>query len=188
MVAVEIDDLLLFGDAAHSSKMDELQRRFVFGKVEKIDERGVNFNGRRLKRFGDVVIVDTKAFVEERLEGAELPKERMKQKNDRLTEDEVSLVRGVWLTVPAERGGLMRQQPPHFSRQSSNPPTQRFASRGSTSKGCDGDLSPMPLGQMRVVERRREAICSSRLTSPCLKARRQSVICCVGKAVSYADQ
>lgn len=41
MVAVEIDDLLMFGDAAHSSKMDELQRRFVFGKVEKIDERGV---------------------------------------------------------------------------------------------------------------------------------------------------
>lgn len=105
MAAAEINDLLMFGDAVHSSKMDELQRRFVFGKVEKIDERGVDLNGRRVKRFGDVATVDTKAFVEERLEGVELPKERMKQKNDRLTE-------GAWLTVPAERGGLMRQQPP----------------------------------------------------------------------------
>ena len=93
MVAVEIDDLLMFGDAVHDEKMKKLQQKFTFGKIEKIDEKGVNFNGRRLKRKGDTLFVDMKAFVEERMETIELDKERAKLKSAPLTEEEVSLVR-----------------------------------------------------------------------------------------------
>lgn len=128
------------------------------------------FNGRRLKRFGDVVIVDTKAFVEERLEGAELPKERMKQKNGRLTDDDQFSEKGVWLTVPAGRGGLMRRQPALFSSVKQSSDVALRIQRIDEQRMRWGLISPMPLGQMRKVERRKEAICSSRLTSPCLKA------------------
>ena len=38
MIAVEIDDLLMFGDALHDEKMAQLQRRFTFGKIEPLDE------------------------------------------------------------------------------------------------------------------------------------------------------
>jgi len=93
MVAVEIDDLLMFGDAVHDEKMKKLQQKFTFGKIEKIDEKGVNFNGRRLKRKGDTLFVDMKAFMEERMETIELDKERAKLKSATLTEEEVSLVR-----------------------------------------------------------------------------------------------
>eukprot|EP00435_Cladocopium_sp_Y103_P063446 s1441_g25.t1 len=93
MVAVEIDDLLMFGDSVHEEKMQQLQQRFTFGKLQAIDEHGVNFNGRRLRRKGNTIEIDMKAFIEERLEGVELSKERAKQKEERLTEEETSSVR-----------------------------------------------------------------------------------------------
>ena len=93
MVAVEVDDLLMFGDEVHEGKMKQLQKRFVFGKIEPIGEDGVNFNGRRLRQQGDTILIDMKAFVEERMDLVEIPKERMKQKDQRLTEEETNLVR-----------------------------------------------------------------------------------------------
>lgn len=93
MIAVEIDDLLMFGDDVHLRKVEELKRRFAFGKLEKLDEKGVNFNGRRLRREGDTMFIDMKAFVEERLEGVELSKERMKMRSEKVTEDEMGLIR-----------------------------------------------------------------------------------------------
>ena len=93
MVAVEVDDLLMFGDEVHKDKMEQLQKRFVFGKIEPLGEDGVNFNGRRLRQQGDTILIDMKAFVEERMDLIEIPKERMKQKDQRLTEEETNLVR-----------------------------------------------------------------------------------------------
>ena len=93
MIAVEIDDLLMFGDDVHLRKVEELKKRFTFGKLEKLDEKGVNFNGRRLRREGDTMLIDMKAFVEERLEGVELSKERMKMRSEKVTEDEMGLIR-----------------------------------------------------------------------------------------------
>ena len=95
MVAVEIDDLLMFGGNVHKQKMAQLQERFTFGKVEVLDEKGVNFNGRRPKRFGNVVTIDMKAFVEERLEKVPLDPKRLKERQDKLTEEEGGLVRKV---------------------------------------------------------------------------------------------
>ena len=62
MIVVEIDDLLMFGDDVHQAKVETLKKRFTFGKLEKLDEKGVNFNGRRLKREGNTVFIDMKAF------------------------------------------------------------------------------------------------------------------------------
>ena len=56
-------------------------------------EKGVNFNGRRLRRVGQTILVDMKAFVEERLEKASLEPQRLKQKEEKLTPEEIGLVR-----------------------------------------------------------------------------------------------
>eukprot|EP00435_Cladocopium_sp_Y103_P069917 s238_g34.t1 len=73
--------------------MQQLQKRFTFGKIEHLDDKGVNFNGRRLRRIGQTILVDMKAFVEERLEKVPLEPQRLKQKNEKLTEEEIGLVR-----------------------------------------------------------------------------------------------
>ncbi len=93
MVAVEIDDLLMFGDHRHEGKMKKLQSHFVFGKVEPVDEKGVNFNGRRLRCIDGNILIDMKAFVEERMEEVPLMKERMKMKKEKLNESEIAEVR-----------------------------------------------------------------------------------------------
>lgn len=95
MLAIEVDDLLMFGDAVHEEKMKRLQQRFVFGKIEPLSEVCVNFNGRRLKQVGGEVQIDMKAFVEERLEEVPLSKERKRQKKEKINEDERSKVRSV---------------------------------------------------------------------------------------------
>ena len=93
LLAIEVDDLLMFGDEVHEECMARLQKRFTFGKIEVIDEEGVNFNGRRLRKIGEDILIDMKAFLEERLKPVELDKERLKQKEERLTEAETSMVR-----------------------------------------------------------------------------------------------
>lgn len=93
MLAIEVDDLLMFGDEEHERRMRLLQQRFTFGKIEEIDERGVNFNGRRLRQVGEDVLIDMKAFIEEGLHPVKLDAKRAKQKESRLTEEEVSSVR-----------------------------------------------------------------------------------------------
>lgn len=93
MLAVEVDDLLMFGDEEHEKKMQELQRRFTFGKIEELGEKGVGFNGRRLKKIGSDIRIDMQAFVEERLHPVELEPGREKQKQEAITEEERSKVR-----------------------------------------------------------------------------------------------
>lgn len=95
ILAIEVDDLLMFGDDEHEKCMQLLQKRFTFGKIEEIDSKGVNFNGRRLRQVGEDILVDMKAFVEERLQVVELDKRRIKQRDAKLTEEETSRVRSV---------------------------------------------------------------------------------------------
>ncbi len=93
LLAIEVDDLLMFGDEEHEKRMEKLQKRFTFGKLEEIGEEGVNFNGRRLRRKNGELLVDMKAFVEERLMTVDLDAERMKQRSDKISEEERSKVR-----------------------------------------------------------------------------------------------
>ena len=71
------------------------QKRFTFGKLQDIDEQGVNFNGRRLRKVHDDILVDMKAFVEERMKTVQLSKERQKERMAKITEEERGRVRSV---------------------------------------------------------------------------------------------
>ena len=93
LLAVEVDDLLMFGGPQHEECMQKLQRRLTFGKIENINEKGVNFNGRRLRKVGGDILIDMKAFIEERMQPVELDAKRLKQKDSKLTEEEVTKVR-----------------------------------------------------------------------------------------------
>ena len=93
VLAVEVDDLLMFGGSEHSKRMEQLQKRFTFGKIEEIDEKGVNFNGRRIRQVEGDVLIDMKAFVEERLQPVSIEGERAKQKEEPITEEERGKVR-----------------------------------------------------------------------------------------------
>ena len=93
MMAIEVDDLLMFGDEVHDEKMGKLQKRFAFGKIQEIGSEGVGFNGRRLRRRGEEILVDMKAFVEERLHPVELDAARMMQRKELITEEERGKVR-----------------------------------------------------------------------------------------------
>ena len=93
MIAVEVDDLLMFGDGVHEEKMSKLQERFTFGKIVDLNAEGSSFNGRRLRKIGDEVHIDMKAFVEERLQPVKLDPERAKLKKEAITEEERTMVR-----------------------------------------------------------------------------------------------
>ena len=88
VLAIEVDDILMFGDELHDEKMSKLQKRFTFGKLQDIDEQGVNFNGRRLRKVHEDILVDMKAFIEERMKTVELSKERQKERKAQITEEE----------------------------------------------------------------------------------------------------
>ena len=63
IIAVEVDDLLMCDDSVHDERMKQLQERFTFGKLEELNEKGVSFNGRRLKQIGKEMRIDMKAFI-----------------------------------------------------------------------------------------------------------------------------
>ena len=67
IIAVEVDDLLMFDDSVYDEQMKQLQERFTFGKLEELNEKGVSINGRRLKQVGKEMRIDMKAFIQERL-------------------------------------------------------------------------------------------------------------------------
>ena len=83
------DDLLTMGDEFHFSKMEELQRRFKFGKFKFLDEeeKGVSFNGKRLRVEKDgTFLIDMQKFVEERLKEVPLQAGRAGQKEKDATD------------------------------------------------------------------------------------------------------
>ena len=96
MVAIEIDDLFMVGHQMHQEKIQELQRRFVFGKFVTLKEtpQGAAFNGRRVQQMPDGEIrIDMQKFVEERLQEIALEKGRASQKKELATEKVVALAR-----------------------------------------------------------------------------------------------
>ena len=96
LVIVEVDDLLTLGDEFHFQKMEELQTRFKFGKFKYLEEeeKGVSFNGRRLRKTEDgTYLIDMQKFVEERMKEVPLEVGRAKQKEAAATESERSAAR-----------------------------------------------------------------------------------------------
>ena len=106
---VKVDDLLTMGDELHFQKMEELQKRFKFGKFKFLDEeqKGVSFNGRRLRMLEDgTYLVDMQKFVEERLREVNLAVGRASQKDEDATDAEKTEARALVgaLTWAAKEG------------------------------------------------------------------------------------
>ena len=85
----------MMGQKEHDRKMEDLQRRFRFGKMENVDEKGVGFNGRRLRMEKGRVLIDMEKFVSERMEEIVVSAERRKQADQPLTSEETSMARSV---------------------------------------------------------------------------------------------
>ena len=98
MIAIEVDDLFMVGHAEHIKKMDDLRKRFVFGKFVTLKQvpEGAAFNGRRVKQLQNGEFqIDMQKFVEERLHEVVLDKGRVSQKKADATPQEVSAARTV---------------------------------------------------------------------------------------------
>ncbi|CAE8633673.1 unnamed protein product, partial [Polarella glacialis] len=77
LIVVEIDDLFTVGHEEHKARLDQLSKRFKFGKYRSIhgESDGTSFNGRRIRQKLDYGFeVDMSKFVKARLSTVNLPK------------------------------------------------------------------------------------------------------------------
>ena len=87
----------MVGNWRHQLRVQELKKKYTFGKwvVLKEEPEGAMFNGRRIRQLSSGEFqVDMEKFVLERLEEIPISKERLKDKNAVVTEEERSLARG----------------------------------------------------------------------------------------------
>lgn len=92
-IAIEVDDLFTVGTAEHHQKMEELQRKFTFGKYVKLKDeaKGASFNGRRIRQEASGEFkVDMQKFIQERLKKVELKKGRASDKKAEADEEEIA--------------------------------------------------------------------------------------------------
>ena len=97
-IAIEVDDLFTVGTAEHHRKMEELQRKFTFGKYMKLKDeaKGASFNGRRIRQEASGEFkVDMQKFIQERLKKVELKKGRASDKKAEADEEEIAQSRAV---------------------------------------------------------------------------------------------
>ena len=182
MIAVEIDDLLMFGDEVHEEKVEALQQRFSFGKLQSLDEKGVNFNGRRLRKIGSTVEVDMKAFVEERLANMRLAELGRQRRTARCSSS------GVVVFFNDERHEDRRR---HRAEQNSGKAERhlqslRWRPRQSQRNVSAGVWSQLHHGRMREEERPKGVTCLSPTTRICWRGNEPFAICYIGRAESSA--
>jgi len=97
-VAVEVDDLFMVGHQHHWRKMEELRKKYTFGKwvwLRQADQ-GCAFNGRRIRQTPENgYLVDMQKFIEERLSPVKLDPGRASKKKEEATEEEVAAMRAL---------------------------------------------------------------------------------------------
>lgn len=97
-IAIEVDDLFMVGSEERQRRVQRLKERFVFGKwvLLRDEPQGAMFNGRRLMQRADGGFeIDMEKFVLERLNEIPVARERARQKEEKVTEEERSQARGV---------------------------------------------------------------------------------------------
>eukprot|EP00435_Cladocopium_sp_Y103_P050345 s671_g15.t1 len=96
IIVVEVDDLFMVGNTLHQKRVQELKKKFTFGKWVRLKDEaeGAMFNGRRLRQLptGEFQ-VDMEKFVLERLHEIPVAKERLREKGQAATEQEKSQAR-----------------------------------------------------------------------------------------------
>ena len=91
LVVVEVDDLLCMGGDTYFQIIEQLRKKFTFGKFVFLNESpaGVSFNGRRLKSDGKGgFLIDMKKFITERLFPVELERGRKSMLKELATQTE----------------------------------------------------------------------------------------------------
>eukprot|EP00971_Amphidinium_carterae_P349279 6490939-Amphidinium_carterae.1 len=101
VMAVLVDDILEAGNMRHRALVTKLMSTFKFGKHESLKTSdGSIFNGRRLRQGKDFSIcVGMRDFIDGKLEAVKLSRERKRQVDDSVTEDERALLRTVLMKV-----------------------------------------------------------------------------------------
>ena len=109
LVVVEVDDLLCMGGDTYFQIIEQLRKKFTFGKFVFLNESlaGVSFNGRRLKSDGKGgFLIDMKKFITERLFPVELERGRKSMLKEPATQAEREAARAAVgaLTWAAKEG------------------------------------------------------------------------------------
>ena len=96
IVLLDVDDFCQGGNARHEGLMNELRTKLKFGKWREVYEGSADYIGRTLKQTKDFEIqVSMQRYIEEKLKPVNLPKDRLKQKDSALNQQEVTWLRGV---------------------------------------------------------------------------------------------
>ncbi len=98
LIVVEIDDLFTVGHEEHKARLDQLSKRFKFGKYRSIhgDPDGTSFNGRRIRQNLDYGFeVDMSKFVKERFSTVKFAKGRKSMPTALANASEISQGRSV---------------------------------------------------------------------------------------------
>eukprot|EP00971_Amphidinium_carterae_P280152 5561133-Amphidinium_carterae.1 len=101
VMAVLVDDILEAGTSRHRQLVSQLMTAFKFGKHESLKtETGSIFNGRRLRQTADFSIrLSMHDFIDNKLQTIKLSRERKRQSEESVTEDERALLRTVLMKV-----------------------------------------------------------------------------------------
>ena len=96
VVLLDVDDFCQGGNQRHAGLMAELRTKLKFGKWREVYNGSADYIGRTLKQLSNFEIqVSMQRYIEEKLRPVNLTKERLKQKNDLLTTQEITWLRGV---------------------------------------------------------------------------------------------
>eukprot|EP00971_Amphidinium_carterae_P054288 1069486-Amphidinium_carterae.1 len=101
IVVVLVDDIIEGGDSAHRERIAKLQQRFSLGQHLSLKKKGGTlFNGRRVEQLPDCSFrVSMKDFITTRLQAVKVPRERKKNLDAPVSEDERSVLRTVLMKL-----------------------------------------------------------------------------------------
>ena len=96
VVLLDVDDFCQGGGARHQELMSQLRTKLKFGKWRNVYGESADYIGRTLtQKESYEVQVSMKRYIENKLKPVTLPKDRLKQKESLLNEQETSWLRGV---------------------------------------------------------------------------------------------
>ena len=96
VVLLDVDDFCQGGNQRHQDLMAKLRTQLKFGKWKDLYESSAEYIGRTLTQTKDFEIqVSMRRYIEEKLKPVTLAKDRLKDKTSKLTEQEITWLRGM---------------------------------------------------------------------------------------------
>ena len=95
LVLLDVDDFLQGGNPRHGGLMEKLRQRFRFGKWREIYENSGEYLGRTVSQETNFEIrISMARYIHEKLSPVILPREKVKDEDRKLDDNETTLVRG----------------------------------------------------------------------------------------------